>query len=269
MVSLSPAGEIRISDISLTPDEEVAALRDALNTKKHRIALERNQTMEKIRQVDMQVRGPRTPIDLWNAILGRGKDLAVKELWENPFVIPDFSYDIYRALCFYFTGDEAGMMNYHLSPRKGLMLFGGVGVGKTAVMELFARNVICCYQVIRCAKIETEYGQKDNGPATISKYSEMKPNIYKAQYFNQELLGYCFDDLGAEEVANNYGKRELMIDILESRYDNKSCKGPKTHLTTNLTLEQIEGRYSSRVLDRMRQMFNLIEFPANLESLRS
>ena len=268
LVTPTSTGEIKLADIVLTPDEKVDALRDALTAKRHRISLERNQTMEKLRLLDMQIQGPRTPIDLWKAILGRGRDMAESEEWEDPFVIPDFSHDIYRSLCYYFTGDESGMMHYHLSPRKGLLLFGGIGVGKSVLMKLFARNTVQSYRVVTCAEIELEYGVKDNAQPTIEKYSHMKPNAYKGQYFNQDALGYCFDDLGAEQVANNYGKRDMMIDVLEARYANPLCKGAKTHITTNLTLEQIEARYTSRVLDRMRQMFNLIEFPANIESLR-
>jgi hypothetical protein len=137
------------------------------------------------------------------------------------------------------------------------------------MMELFSRNVVQCYQMIRCAKIEGEYGMKDNAQPTIQKYSNMKLNEYKAPFYNQEYLGYCFDDLGAESMGNNYGKREFMIDILEGRYDNPQCRGgAKTHIITNLTLDQIAKRYGPRVLDRLRQLFNLIEFPADIPSQR-
>ena len=218
--------------------------------------------------MDLQAQGPRTPSALWMTIQGRGQHIAQQEGWEHAFRIPDYAYDIYQGLCWYFCGDETGMHHYHLSPRKGLLVFGGVGVGKTLMMRLFARNIVQGYHVVRCAKIEGEYGQKDAAGSTIDKYSQMRPNAYLSEYYQQSQLGYCFDDLGAEDIGSNYGKKDFMIDILENRYERTDCKGPRTHITTNLSLDQIAARYGPRVLDRMRQMFNLIEFPQDIPSQR-
>lgn len=258
---------VNVSDVRLTPEEQQLALKAALHAKRMRIGMERLQTMQKIRAMDQQLQGPRSAYELWNLIHARGAEIAQKEGWEDAFYIPDFSYDIYLALCYYFTGDVQGMMKYQLSPRKGLMLFGNIGVGKTVIMDVFARNVVQSYKVIKCAKIVSEFGLKDNAQLTIEKYSVMKANEHLGKYYNQEVLGYCFDDLGAEKMGSNYGKEEAMIDIIENRY-NYNHRGPKTHLTTNLSLEQIETRYGLRVLDRMRQMFNLIDFPEDAASLR-
>ncbi|NID09346.1 hypothetical protein [Fibrivirga algicola] len=250
----------------LTPDEEKAALKAALQAKRQRIGYERQRTLEKIAQLDMSIRGPQTPFDLHQLIMQRGQELAQREQWENPFVIPAHTAHIYEALVFYFMGDERGAMNAGLSLRKGLLLHGGKGTGKSVIMRLFARNPFQGFEWKPTADIVNEYGKKDNAEATIEKYSEMVLNAHLANYYNQTHRGFCFDDLGAEKVASNFGKEEIMITILEARYNN--CRGPKTHITTNLSLDELEKRYSERTMDRLYQMFNMVEFPEDMESMR-
>jgi DNA replication protein DnaC len=55
-----------------------------------------------------------------------------------------------------------------------------------------------------------------------------------------------------------------MQEILESCYNN----GIIAHATTNMTLELLLARYGKRVLDRLRQTFNIIEFGENAKSRR-
>jgi len=258
---------VTVSDVRLTAEEQDQALNAALRAKRIKIGMERLRTMEKIREIERRIEGARTPYELWNEIQIRGKAIAATEGWEVDFHFPDHSYDIYLALCYYFTGNEEGMMKYQLSPRKGLMLYGNVGVGKSIIMKVFARNVVQSYRLIKTSQIVSEFGIKDNAQPTIQKYSIMASNQELSKYHGQQELGCCFDDLGAEKLGKNYGSEEVMIDILENRYDN-NLRGAKTHIVTNLSLEQIADRYGPRVLDRLRQMFNLIDFPEDAPSMR-
>ena len=63
----------------------------------------------------------------------------------------------------------------------------------------------------------------------------------------------------AEKDVISYGDRiNLMEELMLDRYDNK-IPFDQTHITTNLTVDEIESRYGTRVRSRMREMFNLIE----------
>jgi DNA replication protein DnaC len=57
-----------------------------------------------------------------------------------------------------------------------------------------------------------------------------------------------------------------MHEVLTQRYKNGLFTS--THVTTNLSAEQIKELYGVRVADRMREMFNLISFPENAKSRR-
>lgn len=255
-------------DVKLTQEEEQQALRIALNAKRARVAAERQRTNERILRMNRQLTPPTTPVELWEQLFFRGREKAYREEWGVEFMIPHHSRDIYQSLCFYFTGDLR-MEDYGLSGRKGLMMYGNVGSGKTVMMDLFARNNVQSYKLVSCEQIEAEYRRGKGTDATLEKYSQMLYNEYKQAYYGQSYLGYCFDDFGSEKTSVNYGDvRELMYNILTARYNSVPCKGPRTHLTSNLTLEMIAQRYNERLIDRLKQMFNLIEFPSDAPSLR-
>lgn len=57
-----------------------------------------------------------------------------------------------------------------------------------------------------------------------------------------------------------------MGEILLLRY--AKCPGPYTHVTTNNTTDEFLDMYGVRVYDRMREMYNIVEWPADAESRR-
>jgi len=62
------------------------------------------------------------------------------------------SPDIINNLLAYFCNQQGA---YDLS--KGIMLAGGVGVGKTVLMSLFAQNQKSSFRVVSCRKVAQEY----------------------------------------------------------------------------------------------------------------
>jgi DNA replication protein DnaC len=75
---------------------------------------------------------------------------------------------------------------------------------------------------------------------------------------------YCFDDLGAEQSLKYYGNEcNVMGEILLSRYDLFISQKMITHITTNLSAQEIENMYGSRVRSRLREAFNLIAFSSS------
>lgn len=174
--------------------------------------------------------------------------------WENE--------EIVRNLCQYFT-ETAGALNLD----KGLLLVGGVGIGKSTLMNFFRRNQKASYRMISCREIESDFSSE--GERSVKNCSYNLQIAVNSDPFGHQELGYCFDDLGTEANAKHYGKeKNVMAEIILNRYDNH-LPYHFTHITTNLTAEDLKLQYGTRVTDRMREMFNIITFPTNSKSRRA
>lgn len=179
---------------------------------------------------------------------------------EKPYMV------IVKSLCAYFAGDKR-FETANLKLGKGILLFGGVGVGKTTLLQAFRQNMSFSYRIVSCRDIESEFSQ--GGDSIVQKYSfNFKIPTNSNPYGHQEI-GYCFDDLGTEtSVSKHYGKaKNVMSEIILNRYDH-GLDGPATHITTNLSEQEIEEVYGTRVIDRIRGSFNIIAFPENAKSRR-
>lgn len=169
---------------------------------------------------------------------------------------------VVQEICKYFAEDKR--FNGDLS--KGLFLMGGVGVGKTSIMKFFIKNQVFSYKVESCREIETKFAEL--GDNYIDRCSFNVPVSSNGDPFGHQVIGFCFDDLGTESNAKFYGKeKNVMAEIILNRYDNK-LNYNSTHMTSNLTTAKINEIYGTRVTDRLRQMFNVIEYPVKAKSRR-
>jgi DNA replication protein DnaC len=161
------------------------------------------------------------------------------------FIQQQAEFEIYQILAEYFSDAEYPI--YDLS--KGILLHGNIGCGKTSAMNAFRMIANKTFPLISTTRIANEY-QKD-GMEAVEKY--------------MNLSVVCFDDLGIEPTSKHYGDaKNVMGDIILGRYERRL----KTHFTTNLTADMIESYYGSRVRSRLREMVNLIEFPAGSKDKR-
>lgn len=180
---------------------------------------------------------------------------------------------IVKALCMYFTGDKRFDELRGFSLKKGLYLFGNPGVGKTFLMQMFSQNQIQSYSVVSARTIEAEYSsaKKDTetgGETSISYYSHIINIPMNGNPYGHTSLGLCIDDIGTETMGKHFGKEKNVItEVILNRYDN-GLPSRMTHVTTNLTANEMEDRYGSRVRDRMREMFNVLEFKVDSPSRR-
>lgn len=170
--------------------------------------------------------------------------------------------DIINQLCFYFSEDRRfkGDLN------KGLILFGGVGVGKTSLLKFFQRNQVFSYRVVSAREVETEFAQV--GDSAIDEFSSNRQIANNSNPFGHQIVGYCFDDIGTEANAKHYGKEKNVIaELLLNRYDNNLPK-QSTHITTNLSVSELTSFYGTRVTDRIKEMMNVIQFDKDAKSRR-
>ncbi len=160
------------------------------------------------------------------------------------------------AFAAYFAGQDG-----HLRPRKGIILSGCTGCGKTTLFKLFnfgsvwecdspkrplseGNTVLFGWQ--SCRAIAMEYADKQRGGVESLK-----------KYFSGNIM---FDDFGAENIASHYGsKSDVMGEIIQSRYERR-CR---TFITTNLTFEQIQKVYGERVASRLAEMCSWVDMGIN------
>lgn len=200
----------------------------------------------------------------WQAIKDAAIPWSASELRE--FVLknnPDFKVDhqsekVFNLLCQYFSNDsEFEKSGYSL--KKGIMLTGPVGVGKTRMLQVFRRNKKQCFQLISVYEIETAC--QEHGIEFHKTYTGMVPGWGGTlKCFYQKSIGWAFDDVGRESVVFDFGnKSDIISRLIQVRYlQSNSVPFSSLHLTTNLTPAEIENRYDYAVKSRLREMFNYI-----------
>ncbi len=129
----------------------------------------------------------------------------------------------------------------HFSHQRGLLLYGSLGNGKTTMLRAIAR-LFHGKSFLISAQNLYEY-EKDN-------------MLVRSQ---RRLL--LIDDLGTEpERCLVYGEeRHPMTDIILERYQDNLT----TIIATNLSLDDIKGRYGARVHDRLLEMYAGIYYDAD------
>ncbi|GAB3164556.1 ATPase [Telluribacter humicola] len=215
-----------------------------------------------------------TPHEFLDLIVKRANARFADRGQDRTFSVDDDNRDVINLLCMYFTDDprfeeQTDSSGKKYSHRKGIMLVGKRGCGKTLLMEMCSFNPKLPYSISVCQNIVNEFLKKDQAMSTLSKYSDNPANLDAYSHWGHTWMGRFFDDFGSESQAITYGnERNVMDDILMERH--RSLPYISTHITSNLTLKQLMdiNFYDERLLDRMKEMFNVIEFPPTAQSRR-
>lgn len=245
------------SHIELTADEEAEAL---IAAKRKKEDLLKRQAVSERAALNRRLFVDTT----WDFEQTKGFMLyRAGQLFKGHFQLDEANQLFFDLLCSYFTGDEnfiqraadAGIDNPSLT--KGIMLVGGFGIGKTWMLQLFAKNKRQCFRVINAKVLANEF--EGNGDEATDKYSIPFPNpMDDASNFLQTHSGLCIDDLGTEDIKNHFGnKKNVLGDLIERRYFNKHM-GLMFHATSNLTAVQLKEFYGGRVVSRLRECVNWI-----------
>lgn len=178
----------------------------------------------------------------------------------KPFQVTEFNKDVINSLCFYFSNDEM-FLNYNkdFSLRKGILLIGPPGVGKTHLMNFFKKNPNASYTIPTCKAIAERYtNQWTRDDMNTIEYYSCNQVAEVDHPYNQQHLGICFGDLGTESESNSYGnKRNVMEEIVFNRYESK-IPFNLTHFTSNFNLEMLGKKYGPRFEDRIAEMCNIV-----------
>lgn len=153
--------------------------------------------------------------------------------------------------------------NLDISLDKGLIIFGGCGVGKTSIINTFVALI---------KEFSLNYHQipvRMNYTKDIVLEFEKTEFEYRNEIIEKYSKGFqIFDDVKYEHEATYYGKKEVIGDILYKRCETRNFR---TILTCNYDSENpkdinqaIESllRYGDRVYDRLFEAFNFVELKA-------
>ena len=121
---------------------------------------------------------------------------------------------------------------------RNLLLTGKSGLGKTFLLHAIAERLI----------------ERDVNVLIISAY-KMLEIVRKAYFSNEETTDeitdtdvLMIDDLGSEPMMQNVTVEQL-FNLLNERQN----KGLSTIISTNLTMEELQNRYTERIASRLRE----------------
>ena len=131
------------------------------------------------------------------------------------------------------------IISEYAQSKQGVYFGGKVGVGKTMAMQVMAGVL---------------GGEYVTAPS-LSKVFSLKgaEGFWEASkdYLRWDMF---IDDLGSEKQVKYFSNTLPMEDLLYKRYNLWQLYGVRTHITTNLSMNQIEKRYDKRVRDRLLEM---------------
>lgn len=150
---------------------------------------------------------------------------------------------------------------------KGIFVTGDTGTGKTlAVMiiseQLSRRRRNAGY--VTAQTFANEVSEKGAHKAVHEYTQELRAEKWVNGSWDMksyEHVDLIIDDLGSETESIHYGQRtESMVELIAARYDMWRKYGCRTHITSNLTTDQIEARYGKRIASRLFEMCYVTKF---------
>lgn len=191
-------------------------------------------------------------------------DSVVLAPQRRKFIIDDDNRDVLRFLLYYFNNcplaeEVFPKRGYKL--HKNLLIQGGVGVGKTLLMQIFS-----------------EYLRRTNNPrffwnlsvTQMVNYYTIHNNLDRFTYFEEESKGFqckpenvCLNDIGIQDRTFFGMDTGLLTDeFLHARNEIWTQYNKFAHLTTNLDNKELEKRFKrndgfGRLVDRFKT-YNVI-----------
>lgn len=137
----------------------------------------------------------------------------------------------------------------NLNPLKGLWIYGNIGTGKSTLMKAII-------------KFAGNYWLRDSGEPIKPRWINVPTfcGQYAADGFSVfDSIPMGLDELGTEIAPTNHvgNKLNVVAHLVNTIYDNHS--DIPYIVTTNRSLRGILETYGERTVDRIGQLFNLVE----------
>jgi DNA replication protein DnaC len=159
----------------------------------------------------------------------------------SQFIENSNQQNYFKALSYFLSGDPLLEKEMGFSSKKGLLILGESGMGKTETLKAVKSNPVT--------------------PLTMFSMIEVAGYIRETGSFDLPLDRIIvLDDVGCEPVPIKYYGTDIrwFADFIEDRYINQESYS-NLIITTNYGGDQIQELYGYRVRSRLREMFNVIE----------
>lgn len=169
--------------------------------------------------------------------------------YSRKLVVNDHNRNLITALCFFLSHDERFETELGFSFKKGLLIRGATGLGKTHLVRCVEDNLLSPILTLSMIEISEE----------LMAYGE-----YEINKANKKII--YLDDVGTEEtpVVHFGTKIYFFKNFIESIYlRNKESGFGGLIMSSNFNFKQTSDKYGFRVASRMRDMFNVVDVSGN------
>lgn len=178
------------------------------------------------------------------------------------FIIDEHNKQVLRFLLYYFNGSplaEDVFPDAKYKLHKNLLIMGPVGTGKTLLMQIMSEYLhytnnprfFHCMSVTQMVNYYTIHNNLDR-----YTYNEENSTGFKPQPFN-----ICLNDIGVQSKTYFGMDTQLLTnEFLHARNEIWTQMGHTAHLTTNLTIKQLQEKFADgfgRLVDRFKT-YNVI-----------
>lgn len=228
--------------------------------------------MQKMREAYIAKLNAEKPERSWD--FNTWKDFVARNFVNNTgkaLIVDDYNRTVMSALFLYFFGATEDFIDFasaHFSvglysSNKGILILGQPGCGKTSILRAMMQNPYRSFGVVSAIEIAQKY--HSSGYDSVQKFFDL--TIPQVNMFNQERIGWCFDDLGAERETSHYGDKSMIMEEILFKHSNENNVG-MIHATSNLNIESLKERYGPRIASRLYELFNVIYFEKSIDRRR-
>ncbi|WP_141106421.1 ATP-binding protein [Hymenobacter gelipurpurascens] len=264
---------LKVELTELTAEEATEALAAAQRRAWGNLASRYHDAQVQYQQAHGKASTPRfTPDELQAWAVQQGIRLGAARMPPRKFSLPlERQQQLFAFCAAYFAGHEGlvrqlgeeWFQDDTFTIKKGLLIAGPPGVGKSYMMACYQQNPHRPYGMVMAERIAAAYKAGDQAEQLQRTFCGMG---------GQSL---CIDDVAAEPgVVKSWGNEEApLAQVLlgrYSRYERGQLPQWGTHLSTNNPLERYEGMptdmpslrdlYGDRVADRLYELCNIIPF---------
>ena len=167
-----------------------------------------------------------------------------QQVFGKTLIVNESNKALITAICFFLSNDARFETELGLSFKKGLLIRGISGLGKTFLITCVKDNLLNPVAIFSMLDIAEKI--KDEGSFNIR--------------FKKDRIIYL-DDVGTEEsTINHFGtKINFFKNFLETFYMHHPQDFNRLIISTNSNFNEIEEKYGFRVRSRVKDMFNIID----------
>ena len=197
-----------------------------------------------------------------NDIVSKVK-IAIQDIVGEDYEWTDANKKVHSDLMYYFHGHNGG-----LDLNKGVALVGRFGVGKSTIFDIWHKFLRKHYpfrqNLFIISSLEQIINDINKGEFIDRMYCyNAKENVVGSSYNDPKHL--LINEFGHSYNIKSYGTdiNELFEAFMMVRYDIFQKQKKLTHITTNYGTDELERKFHPKLVDRFKEMFNIVELKGN------